>query len=75
MEPMNLSKTAKKLKKELDDERFEHTLGVMFTSASLAMRYLGSEDLEKAQIAGLLHDCAKCIPNDKKIKMCHQIQY
>ena len=24
----------------------------------------------KAQIAGLLHDCAKCIPNDKKLKLC-----
>ena len=25
-------------------------------------------DLEKAEIAGLLHDCAKCITDDKKVK-------
>ena len=26
----------------------------------------------KAQTAGLLHDCAKCIPNDKKLKLCEK---
>ena len=26
--------------------------------------------MEKAQLAGLLHDCAKCIPNEKKLKIC-----
>ena len=36
------------------------------------MRY--GEDIEKAQVAGLLHDCAKCIPNDKKIRMCKERQ-
>ena len=29
-------------------------------------------DLITAQTAGLLHDCAKCIPNKKKLKMCSQ---
>ena len=29
-----------------------------------------SYDINKAQLAGLLHDCAKCIPNDKKLKLC-----
>ena len=28
------------------------------------------EDLVKAQVAGLLHDCAKCIPTGKKLKIC-----
>ena len=27
------------LKKELDENRYHHTLGVMYTSASMAMRY------------------------------------
>lgn len=67
---INIMKMEKKLKKELDEERYQHTLGVMFTAASLAMCY--GADIEKAQVAGLLHDCAKCIPNDKKIKMCEQ---
>lgn len=61
-------KMQKKLKSELDHYRYEHTMGVMHTAACLAMRY--DEDVERALIAGLLHDCAKCIPADEKIKMC-----
>lgn len=56
-----------KLITELDEPRYQHTLGVMYTAASMAMRY--GEDIEKALIAGLLHDCAKCIPAEEKIRM------
>ena len=28
--------------------------------------------LEKAMLAGLLHDCAKCIPNDEKLALCKE---
>ena len=56
------------LKKDLDDNRYQHTLGVMYTAASMAMRY--DVDVLKALYAGLLHDCAKCIPNDKKLHLC-----
>lgn len=63
-----INKMCRKVKGELDKERYEHTMGVMYTSASLAMCY--GADINKALIAGLLHDCAKCIPGDKKIKLC-----
>lgn len=63
-------KMQKKLAKYLDEDRYEHTLGVMFTCAALAMVH--DCDLITAQTAGLLHDCAKCIPNKKKLKMCSQ---
>lgn len=63
-----LEQIQKELKKELGKERYEHTLGVMYTSSALAMRY-GCE-IRPAMLAGLLHDCAKSIPNEKKIKMC-----
>ena len=63
-------KMQKKLSKYLDEERFQHTMGVMYTCASLAMVH--GYDLYDAQAAGLLHDCAKCIPNKKKLKMCSQ---
>ena len=66
----NLLKLQRKMKKELDTERYQHTLGVMFTSASLAMCY--GEDLEKAQVAGLLHDCAKNVSHKDKVRMCHK---
>ena len=66
----NFSKTKKTLRKYLDCDRFEHSEGVMYTAAALAMRY--GENLEKAQIAGILHDCAKCIPDNKKLKICEK---
>lgn len=63
-----ISRLRRKLKKYLDRDRYEHTLGVMYTAASMAMRY--DVDVEQALTAGLLHDCAKCIPSDTKIKLC-----
>lgn len=65
---MNRLDIEKKLQKELDKNRFHHTLGVMYTAATLAMAH--NYDMDKAMLAGLLHDCAKCISNDKKIQLC-----
>lgn len=70
MSKYDFIKMQKKLVKYLDEDRFAHTLGVMYTCASLAMVH--GYDLEDAQVAGLLHDCAKCIPNKKKLKLCSQ---
>lgn len=69
-EAYDLKKIKEKLKNELDESRYEHTIGVMDTAACLAMRY--GADLTQALVAGLLHDCAKCIPNDKKLKLCRK---
>lgn len=68
----DLAGIQKKLEKYQDEERFRHTMGVMYTSAALAMRY--GCNLEMAEVAGLLHDCAKCIPNNKKLKICKKEQ-
>lgn len=65
---MTYTEMKKKLKKALDKERYEHTKGVMYTAASLAMAHGSS--IENAMIAGLLHDCAKCIPNSEKLALC-----
>lgn len=72
MSEFNLIKIQEKLQDYLDKDRFVHTQGVMYTSAALAMRY--GCDVKKAQIAGLLHDCAKSIPNQKKTKICEKNQ-
>ena len=69
---MDYIKIEKKLKKEMDKERFAHTLGVMYTAAALAMAY--QTNIEQAMCAGLLHDCAKCIPNKKKLKLCEEYE-
>lgn len=64
----NLKKFKRKLKNSLNEDRYLHTMAVMHTAACLAMRY--EYDISKAQMAGLLHDCAKCIPDEKKIQLC-----
>lgn len=64
------SELRKQIKKCLDKDRYRHTMGVAHTAACLAMRY--GEDIEKAFIAGLLHDCAKCIGNEEKYEMCEK---
>lgn len=68
METIDIRKIRKKMEKTLDHKRFDHTLGVAYTASALAMRY--QEDINKAQIAGLLHDCAKCMDNDEKMSIC-----
>ena len=74
MKSADLKRIRKKMEKVLDPKRFEHTLGVTYTAAALAMCY--QADINKAQVAGLLHDSAKCMDNDKKISICqkHNIQ-
>ena len=46
---MEREEIQKRLKKELDKNRYEHTLGVMYTAGSLAMAY--GYDYEKAMIS------------------------
>ena len=65
-----IKKMRRKLKIELDGDRYEHTLGVMYIAASLAMCH--GEDITRALTAGLLHDCAKCIPGETKLKLCRK---
>lgn len=64
----NLKNIRKDLKSALDKDRYEHTLGVAYTAMCLAMKY--EADIKKAEVAGLLHDCAKCMPDEKKLKKC-----
>lgn len=70
MKESDLKKIKKTLEKDLDTKRYEHTLGVAYISAALAMRY--GADLKSAQIAGLLHDCAKCLSDHKRLSICEK---
>lgn len=58
------------LKKTLNKKRYDHTLGVSYTAACLAMRY--ECDTQKALIAGLLHDNAKCIDDEEMLNKCRK---
>ena len=56
------------VQKELKYARFIHTMGVAVTAASLAERY--GEDMQKAETAGILHDCAKYMDVTKMESLC-----
>lgn len=49
-----------RLFRELNPHRFSHSLAVAYTARRLARVHGLDED--KAEQAGLLHDCAKCLP-------------
>ena len=67
---MKLEKIIKKIEKVQSEKRFAHTLGVSYTAAALAMRY--GEDVDKARLAGILHDCGKHVEGDKSISLCEK---
>ena len=67
---MDRLQMTEKLKEKLPLKRFEHSIGVEYTAGTMAFIY--GVDYEKALIAGLLHDCAKYVPNDKKITKCEK---
>lgn len=68
MKASDLEKLRKEMEKELDPKRYEHTLSVAYTAANLAAVH--DSDVEKALVAGMLHDCAKCLSHKKQIKLC-----
>lgn len=68
---MDLETIQKKLEKKLKKNRYQHTLGVMFTAASMAMRF--ETDIHKAMLAGLLHDCGKFCSSKDQIKLCDKL--
>lgn len=65
---MNTEHIKKELEKQLDSKRYQHTLGVAYTAASLAMRY--EMDINQAFLAGLLHDCAKSMTHEERLSYC-----
>ena len=63
-------KLRKEMEKQLKPDRFDHTLGVAYTAASMAIVH--GADIQKALIAGMLHDCAKCMHHEDQIKICEK---
>lgn len=70
MKTVDIKKIKKSMEKTLDSKRYEHTIGVEYTAAALAMRY--DVSIEDARIAGLLHDCAKCLSDEKRLSFCEK---
>lgn len=61
------------LKNNLGEKRFKHSLGVMDTAVKLAEKYSG--DVKKAKLAGLVHDCAKKLSDEKIVEICTENGY
>ena len=70
MKRLNKIELIRTLEQELNYKRFVHTLAVAGTASSLAMCY--GMNIQKAELAGLLHDCAKCIDVRKMQKLCEK---
>ena len=63
---LSIEEIKENLKNCLNTERYEHSIGVMEKAVELAERF--NCDIEKAQVAGLLHDCAKCLSKEELLK-------
>jgi predicted HD superfamily hydrolase involved in NAD metabolism len=59
---MNWGEMENKLAQRLTAKRYVHSLGVSETAVSLAQRFGAA--VEKARLAGLLHDCAREIATE-----------
>ena len=64
---MNKNEIITWLKENLNEERFEHSLGVAEKAKELAIKF--GLDKEKAELAGLVHDCAKCLSKEELIEI------
>jgi predicted HD superfamily hydrolase involved in NAD metabolism len=58
------------LKANLKPKRYQHSLGVRDTAGKLANRY--GADEKKARLAGLIHDCAKCMSDSDLISIANE---
>lgn len=57
------------LESNLSAERYSHSLGTAECAKKLAEKY--GLNPEKAYVAGLLHDAAKCFSNEKLLEIIH----
>lgn len=55
-----------KLFQKLSPSRYQHSLGVAYTAGCLSMKY--DIEMDKAIVAGLLHDCAKYMDGGEMLK-------
>lgn len=65
-----ISEIQLKLRSMLSQHRYKHSIGVQETAAKLARKY--NVDVNKASIAGLVHDCAKGLTNKEMLKMAEE---
>lgn len=72
---MNCIESNKKLiswlRDNLGEKRYQHSIGCAECSVELAKKF--GLDENRAYVAGLLHDCAKCFEKDKMLEIAAKI--
>ena len=69
---MDYTSIKKWLKENLTEERYLHSLGTAECAAELAEKY--GVNKEKAYLAGLIHDCAKCLKKEELLDILHKME-
>lgn len=69
---MEFNELKKLLMIKLGNKRYQHSLGVADTAVILAKRF--GYCVEKAKIAGLMHDCARVFSNDELLHMAKELE-
>ncbi len=67
---MNLTLIREELKQLLNPSRFRHSIGVEEVSHDLAL--IHGYDTDKAQITGILHDCARYLKDEELLETCER---
>ena len=64
---MDINEYRSLIKKRMGERRYIHSVNVSKSAVELAKRY--NADIEKAEIAGILHDCCKETPKDEMLQI------
>ena len=68
MDILEIEQCIKKMTKET---RFNHSKGVQKTAGELAKHY--GLDVDKAELAGLMHDCVKNLSFEEMMRLCDEL--
>ena len=69
---MDYTSIKKWLKENLTEERYLHSVGTAECAEELAVKY--GVDKNKAYLAGLIHDCAKCLKNEELLDILNKME-
>ena len=61
------------IESRLKPERYRHSIGVMETAREMAVRF--GEEPERAQLAGILHDCGKQYGHEESLRLMDALGY
>lgn len=69
---LSTTEMKEKLQSALSVKRYIHTLSVAEEAERLSEVFGTNADRQRANVAGLLHDCAKDYPTDLKLRLCKE---